>query len=664
MHRPHSSNENSQRSNGSDRAGQPERRWLNLGILAHVDAGKTSLTEALLLAGGAVQQLGSVDAGTTRTDTLALERRRGITIRTAVASFAVGDVTINLIDTPGHPDFIAEVDRSLAVLDGAILVLSAVEGVQAQTIVLYRALRRLGIPVVFFINKIDRSGADPEQVIAAISRRLTTAVLPQGTVALPGSAAADYVPYDLADPSTAEVVTARLAEHDDAVLHNWIDHGRTLDADSLAPALRDSTRRGVVQPLTMGSAITGAGVDRLIQTVTTVLPVEPPDPARAMSAQVFKIERSPAGDRVCYARLRTGKITVRDQVTVGGADIGKVVGLEVCEPFGFISCDHARAGQVVRLHGLRAQLGDRLGAVDVGVPELNFAPPALETTITARDPGQQAALHQALIEIADYDPLISLRPDEEHGVLRISIYGEVQQQVIADTLALEHDIDVEFRSTKIICVERPAASGHSIRRLADPDHYYGIGLGVMISPNEPGAGIELQVDVPHLALPLHVYSTVEGFHDAVVGYLREPLAVGPHGWQVVDARVTITESEYIPPSPSPADVRHTVAIVVTEAVRRAGTVVCEPIDRFRLEAPADTLTNVLGLLGRLRAVPDAPELREAVAVITGAIPTAELDQLRRALHGVTHGEGLFESEFDHYAPMPIRADDQPARSRS
>lgn len=657
MHRPHSSNENSQRSNGSGPSGQQRRRWLNLGILAHVDAGKTSLTEALLLAGGAVQQLGSVDAGTTRTDTLALERRRGITIRTAVAGFAVGDVTINLIDTPGHPDFIAEVDRSLAVLDGAVLVLSAVEGVQAQTIVLYRALRRLGIPIVFFINKIDRSGADPERVIAAISRRLTSAVLPLGMVRHPGSAAADYIPFDLADPTVAETVTARLAEHDEAILQDWIDHGRTVDAASFGPVLRDLTRRGVVQPLAMGSAITGAGVDRLIGTVAALLSPEPSDPGSAMSAQVFKIERSAAGDRVCYARIRAGMITVRDQVTVAGADVGKVAGLEVCEPSGFVAHDHACAGQVVRLHGLRAQLGDRLGAVDAGVPELNFAPPTLETTITARDPDRQAALHQALTEIADYDPLIGLRPDEEHGALRISIYGEVQQQVIADTLALDYDIDVEFRSTKIICVERPAGTGHSVRRLADPEHFYGAGLGVMITPNAPGAGIELRVDVPRLALPLHVYSTVEGYHDAVLGYLHEPLAVGPHGWQVVDACVTITESEYIPPSPAPADVRHTVAIVVAEAIRRAGTVVCEPIERFRLEAPADTLTSVLGLLGRLRAVPDAPQLSDALAVITGAIPTAELDQLRRTLHSVTHGEGLFESQLDHYAPMRIHAGD-------
>ena len=151
---------------------------LNLGILAHVDAGKTTLTERLLFAAGVTDTLGSVDDGTTQTDSLELERRRGITIRAAVVAFTLGDLAVNLIDTPGHPDFIAEVDRSLAVLDGAVLVVSAVEGVQAQTVVLLRALQRLRVPTLLFVNKIDRGGADPDRVLAMIRDRLTDAAVP------------------------------------------------------------------------------------------------------------------------------------------------------------------------------------------------------------------------------------------------------------------------------------------------------------------------------------------------------------------------------------------------------------------------------------------------------------------------------------------------------
>ena len=169
-------------------------RTLNLGILAHVDAGKTTLTERLLYTAGAIDHVGSVDAGTTQTDSLALERERGITIRSAVASFAIDDLAVNLVDTPGHPDFIAEVERVLGVLDGAILVISAVEGVQPQTPLLFRALRRLGVPTLIFVNKIDRAGADPDRVLAAIRRRLSPRIVPMGR------APHDDVPIPSADP--------------------------------------------------------------------------------------------------------------------------------------------------------------------------------------------------------------------------------------------------------------------------------------------------------------------------------------------------------------------------------------------------------------------------------------------------------------------------------
>src|SRR5271155_2286568 len=167
---------------------------LNLGILAHVDAGKTTLTERLLYAAGVIDEIGSVDAGTTQTDSMALERQRGITIKSAVASFAIDDVTVNLIDTPGHPDFIAEVERALSVLDGAVLVISAVEGVQPQTRVLMSALQRLRVPTLMFVNKIDRRGAGYEHVLGAISERLTPAIVPMGSPLDVGTRAAAFAP--------------------------------------------------------------------------------------------------------------------------------------------------------------------------------------------------------------------------------------------------------------------------------------------------------------------------------------------------------------------------------------------------------------------------------------------------------------------------------------
>lgn len=192
------------------------RHTLNIGILAHVDAGKTSLTERLLFDTGAIDRLGSVDAGDTRTDTGALERQRGITIRSAVASFTVGDTRINLLDTPGHSDFIAEVERALGVLDGAVLLLSAVEGVQARTRVLMKTLRRLGLPTLLFINKIDRVGARDEALLADIRRLLAPVAVPMTSVTGLGTARARVSPYDLEDARTRDRIAEAVAEADDA----------------------------------------------------------------------------------------------------------------------------------------------------------------------------------------------------------------------------------------------------------------------------------------------------------------------------------------------------------------------------------------------------------------------------------------------------------------
>src|SRR5919197_873716 len=240
---------------------------LNVGILAHVDAGKTSLTERLLYAAGVIDTIGSVDKGNTQTDSLALERQRGITIKSAVASFAIDDVTVNLIDTPGHPDFIAEVERVLSVLDGAVLVLSAVEGVQPQTRVLFRALQRLRVPTLLFVNKIDRRGADSERVFAEIRDKLTLAATPMGTVKGEGSPGAVYMPRE---PGDAAVDV--LAEHDEALLAAYVEAETAISPQLLGASLAAQTKQALVHPVFFGSAKTGAGVDSLTAGLVDLLP--------------------------------------------------------------------------------------------------------------------------------------------------------------------------------------------------------------------------------------------------------------------------------------------------------------------------------------------------------------------------------------------------------
>lgn len=654
MTQPHPSHP-AARPEHPDNAPPRARRWLNLGVLAHVDAGKTSLTEALLHAGGALERPGRVDDGTTQTDTSAIERRRGITVRAAVATFSRDDVTVNLVDTPGHPDFIAEVDRSLAVLDAAVLVVSAVEGVQAQTIVLFRALQRLAVPAVVFVNKVDRHGADPERVIAAVRRRLTPALVPLGTVRDQGTPGAAITPASWDDTRTAEQVTAQLAEHDDDLLRTWVDGGRPASAARLGQVLGRLTRSGTVHPVLLGSARTGVGVAPLISLLTELLATGSADPDGPASGQVFGVERAPGGDRVCLVRMRRGTLTVRDTVDLDQARRGTVTALEVHEPGGPAVRRDVVAGQVVRVHGLAAaRIGDWIGDRPATAAEPSFPAPTLQTSVVARDPARGGDLHRALSELADVDPLIRLRPDDQQGALRIDVYGEVQREVIADTLAADHGIEVDFGPTRVICVETPASRASAVRRRGDPDHHPDYAMEVVVEPAPPGTGTELVVTADRASLPLHVYSTREGFRTAVLGYLGTPLAAGPSGWPVTDLRVVVTASGYQPPGPSPADVRRTTAVVVAEALARAGTVVCEPVDRFRLEMPEDTLTDVLGLLARHRAVPDAPRTAHGVTVVTGTIPTADIAAVRRRLPAAAHGEAVLESVLDHHRPGPRR----------
>jgi ribosomal protection tetracycline resistance protein len=232
--------------------------YINLGILAHVDAGKTSLTERLLFAAGVIDTIGSVDDGSTQTDSMALERQRGITIKSAVVSFVVDDVTVNLIDTPGHPDFIAEVERVLSVLDGAVLVISAVEGVQAQTRVLMRALQRLHIPTLIFVNKIDRGGAHAERVLQSIAEKLTPALIPMGSTSELGTRSALYAPYGAADADFIAQLVDLLADHNDALLAAYVSDEAAVSYRQLRRELAAQTRQALVHPVFFGSAITAS----------------------------------------------------------------------------------------------------------------------------------------------------------------------------------------------------------------------------------------------------------------------------------------------------------------------------------------------------------------------------------------------------------------------
>ncbi|WP_243744761.1 elongation factor G [Streptomyces hainanensis] len=642
--------------------------FLNLGILAHVDAGKTSLTERLLYEAGVIDEIGSVDAGSTRTDSLALERQRGITIKSAVVSFALGDRTVNLIDTPGHPDFIAEVERVLSVLDGAVLVVSAVEGVQAQTRVLARTLRRLRIPTLVFVNKIDRLGARHGELLADIERRLTPAIVPMGVPHGLGTRAAGFTPFAAGDPAPTGRLVEVLAEHDDALLAAYVGDAAVPPADRLRAALAAQTGRALTHPVYFGSAVTGAGVTALTAGLRELLPAAGGSPGGPVAGTVFKIDRGPAGERIAYVRLRSGTVRVRDTLRFGrgGEREAKVTGVAVFEQGAVVRRDAVTAGRIGLLTGLtEARIGDPVGAPEQArESDRHFPPPSLETVVAPVRPADRGALHAALTQLAEQDPLINLRRDDVRRETHVSLYGEVQKEVVQATLEADFGIEVVCRATTTIHVERLTGVGEAVEVMGGDGNPFLATVGLRVEPAPEGAGVAFRLGVELGSMPYAFFRAVE---DTV----RETLHQGPHGWRIPDCVVTMTHSGYAPRqshahatfdksmSSTGADFRQLTPLVLMAAVRRAGTAVHEPMHRFRLEAPEWALGTLLPVLARLDAVPNATVTAGRACVIEGAVPAARVHELEQRLPALTSGEGLWEAAFDHYRPVRGPAPERP-----
>ncbi|HKC22957.1 MAG TPA: translation factor GTPase family protein [Gaiellaceae bacterium] len=601
------------------------RRTLNLGIVAHVDAGKTTLTERLLHAAGVIDEVGSVDKGTTQTDFLPLEQERGITIRAAVVSFELDGLTVNLIDTPGHPDFIAEVERVLSVLDGAVLVVSGVEGVQPQTRVLMRALRRLRIPTLLFVNKLDRAGADFDRVVGDIAERLTPAVVVPGEIEV-------------------------LADHDDDLLAAYLEGD--VAPERVRAALGEQSRGALVYPVFRGSAMRGQGVGELSAALGELLPSAAGDPDGPLSATVFKIERGVEGEKVAYVRMFSG--TLRTREAVGEQ---KVTAIAVFERGAAVQRQSVSGRQIAKVWGLRElRIGDTIGQPPPRVPRQEFAPPTLQSVVEPRDRDDGRRLRLALAQLAEQDPLIDVR-DEAGRDLTVSLYGDVQKEVIEATLAQDFGVDAVFHETTPICVERPLRRGEALEILHADTNPYNATIGLRIEPAPNDSGLEFRLDVATRNVPLYVYKTRESFRDQMERYVRAALRKGLDGWQVVDCVVTMTQCAYSvadgPPSlrgptSTAADFRKLTPLVLVQALERAGTVVCEPVVRLTLEVPTRSLGAVLPALARLRAAVETPVPHGELSTVEALMRVTRADELLRQLAGLTGGEGVAESTFAGY----------------
>jgi ribosomal protection tetracycline resistance protein len=649
---------------------------LNIGILAHVDAGKTSLTERLLFNAGVIKTLGSVDQGNTQTDTMALERQRGITIKAAVTSFDIGDLKLNLIDTPGHPDFIAEVERSLRVLDAVVLVISAVEGVQPQTRVLMRALQKLRIPTLIFINKIDRMGARDAELVENIKDRLFPHVVTMNSVTALGTREVE-VANRTDNPAYVEELQAILADNSEAFLGDLLNSSGKVDADNYQKELIAQIRRMQVCPIFFGSAIKGIGVPQLTEALETYFIPPYADSKAPLSAVVFKIERGARGEKIAYVRVYSGEMHIRSQVEAGRLQTDDTFTAKITAMQGFkngtiIETTIASVGDIVKVLGLSdCAINDYLGHAPRTERKPYLARPSLEVIITPRTAQDAPRLYSALQQISEQDPFIEVRQNPRDKVLSVRLCGEVQKEVIEDTLANEYSVRVEFRNTTAICIERPVGTGTGQEIGAKGDPYLGT-VGLSIEPGPINSGVEYR-------LANNVLGTMPmAFFIAIEETVKETLQEGVYGWQVTDCIVTLTHTGYWPRqshahatfdksmSSTAGDFRNMAPLALAQALKEASTCVYEPMNRFELDAPQIVLAQVMQSLVDAEARLNRPPAADKETVkLEGLIPARRTFEFERSIPDFTGGEGVFLTEFGEYQavqgaiPTRERTDNNP-----
>jgi ribosomal protection tetracycline resistance protein len=613
----------------------------NVGLLAHVDAGKTTTTEQMLFLSGRIRTAGSVDAGTTQTDWLDVERERGISVRMATTVLPWQGCAINLVDTPGHVDFAAEVERSLQVIDGAVLIISAAEGVQAHTETLWHALRRLGIPTLLYVNKVDRLGVDIAAVLADIRMSLTDRAVPIQTV--DGTEGA----FTAVTPVPAEALADRLAEFDEATLERYVAVGCVDDAFVQA-RLTALTRAGEAFPVLFGaSARAGLGVRELLNAVVEFLPA--PGAAKAetpFSAVVFKLDRDPAMGRVAYVRLFGGQLRNRDTVTNASQGVeAKITQIRKMYARHHEDIGALAAGDIAALCGLgTARVGDVLGDPAAVPTGHSLATPVLNVRVHPERPSDYPRLVEALRELNDEDPLLDLQWLQEVRELHLKVMGAIQIEVLTSLLRSRFGLGARFDPPTVIYQETPSQTGEGFEAYTMPKPCWAI-LRFAIEPGARGSGLQYASIVGAASLLPHYQREVER-------RVPEALKQGLLGWQVTDLKITLTYGQHHVYHTHPLDWWVATPMAILNGLTNTGTTLLEPVYAFRLTVPEALSGKVLGDLIAMRATFDGPVTAGGRLTIDGFLPVATSLDYPVRLSALTGGRGTLSVRFHGYQPAP------------
>ena len=623
---------------------------INIGILAHVDAGKTTLTESLLYVSGAIAQQGSVDKGTTRTDTMALERQRGITIQTAVTSFEWNDYKINIVDTPGHMDFLAEVYRSLAVLDGAILVISAKDGVQAQTRILFHALQEMNIPTIIFINKIDQNGIDLQRVYQDIREKLTDDMIVMQEISI----SPDISIKAISDAEKWDIV---IAENDE-LLERYIA-GDFLDPHELECEMRRRTRRCSLYPVYHGSAKGNIGTENLIKMITETFFTETENRPSELCGYVFKVEHTEQKKRLVYLRLYQGTLRLRDTLLLSKKKKVKITEMSIPANGEMIPADYACPGEIVILADDTLKLNDILGNEKL-LPHktrIDNPMPLLRTTVEPQKPEQREALLNALTEIADTDPLLHFDIDTVTHEIMLSFLGKVQLEVICSLLEEKYHVGVAMKEPSVIYLERPQKKASCTIHIEVPPNPFWASIGLTVTPLPVGSGTQYKSEVSLGYLN-------QSFQNAVMEGVRYGMEQGLYGWGVTDCQICFDYGVYYSPVSTPADFRFLAPVVLEQALKKAGTQLLEPYLSFTLFAPQEYLSRAYNDAPKYCAIIESTRLEKDEVIFKGEIPARCIGEYRNDLNFYTNGRSVCITELKGYQETSGEPVFQPRRPNS
>ncbi len=683
----------------------------NTGFIAHVDAGKTTVSESVLYFTGETYKIGRVDEGTALLDYMPQERERGITITAAAQNVSWHDHQINIIDTPGHVDFTAEVERSLRVLDSVTLVLDSVAGVQAQSITVWRQANKHHVPRLVFVNKMDRIGADFEYAVSTLTNRLYANAVPiqipigqeadfQGVIDLVELVAYFYewgdpsaevdrsgrleprraeIPSEYADQAVAarEELIAKVAEFDDDLAELYL-MGEEVPAEILKASIRKATINLDIFPVLAGAALRHRGTHQLLDAVLDYLPspldlppavgFEPRDPdekieryprnEEPLSAMAFKVISDEHAGRLIFVRVYSGVLkrgmSVYNPSIRGRERIGRLLRMRADdrEPV-----DEAGAGEIVAAIGLKStKTGHTLCAVNapVAMAPIDFPDPVLSIALEPESRHDKDKLTSTLMKLVDEDPTLILSTDDESGQLLLSGMGELHLEIILDRMKREFGVAckrgrprVAYRETVSSISE---AEGRFVRQTGGRGQF-GV-CTLRIEPLARGAGIEFESEITGATLNTDWYPAIEkGFREAASAGIVA-------GYPVVDVKAVLVDGSQHDTDSSEMAFQIAGSLAFKAAMRKAEPQLLEPIMRHEVVMPAEQLGTVIGDLNSRRAKIQSMETSEpkpgqaGIASVMAFLPLAETFNYSTDLRSLTSGFGDFNMELDHYGVMP------------